>query len=427
MNLSQSTLNVALPVTALRTHPAARGDAETPGAFQEGLAACLSGDCPEPELPKAVALPPGPLLPPVQEAVAPAAEATRFAGPKGPVAPVLLEVSGTTNPETADTPRPADLTNAEAAAGSEAEQLAAPDEPLGVDLVAPKKAAQISGSENDKGQTDPEHASAAPKRDAAPAGETPDDKVAVASGVEARPAVPLAPIAAEPGSRSGAGADNPPRSGAGKSGATPRGEGKAGTPAVPLTADPASARPGRVQTGASGAAAATPALPDAPAQTAAQASPTPVASPEPSARAAAVPGSASTPPLVMTQRADWPQTVVSATLSTLTPDGGTMILELAPEELGALTITLTLEGDTATVSIQTETQDAARALNEAERELVQDFARHGVTLSAHDAQTGRRSDPRPDPPGSSGHATEDDANSDPAVQLPPQGILNLIA
>jgi flagellar hook-length control protein FliK len=126
----------------------------------------------------------------------------------------------------------------------------------------------------------------------------------------------------------------------------------------------------------------------------------------------------------MTDRADWPQTVVSATLASLTPDGGTMTLELAPDELGALLITLTLDGDSASVQVQTETPEAARLLTEAERQLAQDFARQGVTLSSHDAQTGRRGDPGP---GASDPTDDPDPSADPAVPMHPMGIINLIA
>ena len=136
---------------------------------------------------------------------------------------------------------------------------------------------------------------------------------------------------------------------------------------------------------------------------------------------------AAAPPTVQTHRADWPQAVVSATVTNLMPSGGTMILELAPEELGALRIILTLEHDTASVQIQTETPEAAKVLNDAERALSQDFARHGVTLSTHDAQTGHRGEPEGRPLGNAGTRTDDTPTSDPVVALPPQGIINLIA
>lgn len=136
---------------------------------------------------------------------------------------------------------------------------------------------------------------------------------------------------------------------------------------------------------------------------------------------------AAPPPVVMTDRADWPQTVVSATLAELTPDGGTMTLELAPEELGALRIVLTLEGDSASVQIQTETPEAARLLNEAQRHLAQDFARQGVTLSSHDAQSGRRDEPGTGGTSRSGRQTEQDPSTDLAAPMRLTGTINLLA
>lgn len=104
-----------------------------------------------------------------------------------------------------------------------------------------------------------------------------------------------------------------------------------------------------------------------------------------------------------------------------------MTLEMSPEDLGALLITLTLEGDSASVQIQTETPEAARLLADAERNLAQDFARQGVTLSSHDAQAGRRGDQPGRSPGQSARLSGPDQDSPPAAHMSLRGIINLIA
>ncbi len=170
------------------------------------------------------------------------------------------------------------------------------------------------------------------------------------------------------------------------------------------------------------AAIPAPGLPDSPAAP----GPAPVPLAEPVQQAgtlSAVPAA----PVAMMDRADWPQTVVTATLAGLSPDGGTMTMEISPQELGALRITLTLEGDSASVRIETATPEAARLLNEAERQLSQDFARQGVTLAAHDAQNGRRGDSGAHTPDLPTPAGGEDPSSNPVALLRPLGIINLIA
>ena len=162
------------------------------------------------------------------------------------------------------------------------------------------------------------------------------------------------------------------------------------------------------------------------------AAPPPTSSPsglaDPAHRSGTVPSAPQqAAPVVMTHRADWPQTVVSATLASLTSGGGTMTLELAPETLGALRITLTLDGDSASVRIQTETPEAARVLNDAERQIAQDFARQGITLSAHDAQSDRRREPGQSGSDPSEPVSNDTPVSDPDAQLLSHGTINLIA
>jgi flagellar hook-length control protein FliK len=128
-------------------------------------------------------------------------------------------------------------------------------------------------------------------------------------------------------------------------------------------------------------------------------------------------------------QADWPATVASVSVNALTPDGGTLILELTPEDLGRLRVTLTIEGDTASVRFQTETPEAARLLTDAEKQLSAEFARSGVTLTGHEARSdtsaggkGTRSDRTADQTG-----PQDDAPHADSVPLPRAGVINLIA
>ena len=187
-----------------------------------------------------------------------------------------------------------------------------------------------------------------------------------------------------------------------------------GTP--PVTAAPSAPQGGAVPDQASPMAAmmAAPALP----ATAAPAAPAPVAAPM---------------PLVMTTP-DWPATLATASLAALTPDGGTMILDLAPGDLGALRVTLTLEGDMASVRFQTDTPDAARLLSEAERQLSTEFARQGVTLTGHSALADRPGHSAGQGGGQSGgqpqaRQARNDPDKTPPDPMPRalRGVINLIA
>lgn len=141
-------------------------------------------------------------------------------------------------------------------------------------------------------------------------------------------------------------------------------------------------------------------------------------------------GSTGPMPQLQMTRPDWPATAVAATVTSLSADGGTMIMELSPEALGPLRITLTLEGDTATVRFQTETPEAARLLNEAERQLSTEFNRHGLTLGKHDAATSGQSQDQGQQSGQ--NAGKDHTADEPDIQLNTRlpvagGVINLIA
>lgn len=124
---------------------------------------------------------------------------------------------------------------------------------------------------------------------------------------------------------------------------------------------------------------------------------------------------------------DWPSAAVSASVGTLLPDGGSMTIDLAPDDLGQLRITIAVEGDSASVRFQTDTPEAARALAEAERQLSAELARHGLTLAAHDAAADRRGTPQQGvPQGRSGEAPGAAAPTEFAAS-PVPGLVNLIA
>ena len=132
-------------------------------------------------------------------------------------------------------------------------------------------------------------------------------------------------------------------------------------------------------------------------------------------------------PVARIDRAEWPQDIAMTVAESL-PEGGTMVIELAPEELGRLRIVLTLEGDRASVQFQTETDAAARLLSQQERALAVELARNGMNLAGHDAQTGGGWSAPRGTATRSGAATGGDGGPD-APPSPPlhRGIVNLIA
>lgn len=98
----------------------------------------------------------------------------------------------------------------------------------------------------------------------------------------------------------------------------------------------------------------------------------------------------STSPAIPMHGPNWISPMVSGpVVSLLDAAGGRMVIDIAPEELGRLTISLTVQGDTAIVRFQTDTPEAARILADAERQLSSELARFGMTLAGHDATPDR--------------------------------------
>lgn len=125
---------------------------------------------------------------------------------------------------------------------------------------------------------------------------------------------------------------------------------------------------------------------------------------------------------------NWVTPMISGpVVSLLDAAGGRMVIDIAPEELGRLTISLTVQGDTAIVRFQTDTAEAARILADAERHLSSELARFGMTLAGHDAtadrkQSGGRAAHPSDQPGLSDDLSGPSAN--PAVAT---ALVNIIA
>lgn len=125
---------------------------------------------------------------------------------------------------------------------------------------------------------------------------------------------------------------------------------------------------------------------------------------------------------------NWVSPMVSGpVVSLFDAAGGRMVIDIAPEELGRLTISLTVQGDTAIVRFQTDTPEAARILVDAERQLSSELARFGMTLAEHDAtpdrkQSGGRAAHHSGQPGMSDELP--DLATNPAVAA---SLVNIIA
>jgi len=144
-----------------------------------------------------------------------------------------------------------------------------------------------------------------------------------------------------------------------------------------------------------------------------------------SAPAPVVQSAQASPPVPM-QVANWPAAVVAGpVVALLDAAGGSMVLDIAPEELGRLVISLSVQGDTATVRFQAETPEAARLLLDAERQLAAELARFGMTLAGHEATADRRP---PDTRAGQGAGQGGDASDPPAATpVPATRLVNLIA
>jgi hypothetical protein len=125
---------------------------------------------------------------------------------------------------------------------------------------------------------------------------------------------------------------------------------------------------------------------------------------------------------------DWPEGLVSGPISALLDAaGGDMVLDITPEDLGRMTISLSVQGDMATVRILTETPEAARLLLEAERQLANELARFGMSLAGHEASADRHG-PGPQAWAGRGAGSAGADLPDAAIPVPLNArLVNLIA
>lgn len=141
------------------------------------------------------------------------------------------------------------------------------------------------------------------------------------------------------------------------------------------------------------------------------------------------PSSAPLPERLATSQPGWTEGLASAA-SRLTADGGTLVLQLTPEGLGEVQITVTVEGPEAQVSFRTETPEAARVLSQAAPDLAADLARHGMALTGHQARSdgdGRGQAPPPPPEAPRIRSRGGPAQAEAATPTPKAPLINLIA
>lgn len=141
-----------------------------------------------------------------------------------------------------------------------------------------------------------------------------------------------------------------------------------------------------------------------------------------------VPPTAPAPAPVLLRVSNWPAALVAGpVVALLDIAGGSMVLDIAPEELGRLTISLSIQGEAATVRFQAETPEAVRLLAESERQLASELARFGMTLAGHEASADRQQAGRLEEQQTG--LSHDDQSFSEASAVPPvvSGLVNLLA
>jgi len=125
---------------------------------------------------------------------------------------------------------------------------------------------------------------------------------------------------------------------------------------------------------------------------------------------------------------DWTAQLIEGPVANLAEaGGGTMVLELAPEELGRMTVSVSVQGDSASVLFAAENPEAARLLSEAQRQLATDLERLGMTLAGHDTAPERRA-PQEQGGQPDGHSPSGLGPTDPVLApAPATRLVNLIA
>lgn len=198
--------------------------------------------------------------------------------------------------------------------------------------------------------------SAAPRASPAPDAATPSDAVEPADPVGAETAVDPSPARAK---------------------------------TAPSTAAPASATPAKADTGRDPA----PLAETAPLSLRATADPAPQM--QMTAAPTATPASPGTSPIAMNS-AGWEGAIAERIVAELSGDGSSIDLDLTPEHLGKLRITLEILDGQAQVRFLAETPEAARLIQQSEHRLSESLSRAGLSLggqdsSSRDAQTPQQS------------------------------------
>lgn len=116
---------------------------------------------------------------------------------------------------------------------------------------------------------------------------------------------------------------------------------------------------------------------------AAGAAPAPAATAPASAQAMSQPALPAQAPVAM-DRPGWETAIAERIAAELSGDGQQIDLELAPEHLGRLKITLEVTDGQAQVRFVTETPEAARLIQQGEARLSESLSRNGLSLGGHD-------------------------------------------
>ncbi|SCM69110.1 flagellar hook-length control protein FliK [Donghicola eburneus] len=110
-------------------------------------------------------------------------------------------------------------------------------------------------------------------------------------------------------------------------------------------------------------------------------------------------------------QAEWPENMIeSIGLETLA-DGEAMEIQLTPENMGRVQLRMELRDGAASISIVTETSEAAKQFNDNQQKLAELLAKQGVELANHNASTGRDHG-RNDQGGQNGSAQANNNQSD---------------
>ncbi len=112
-------------------------------------------------------------------------------------------------------------------------------------------------------------------------------------------------------------------------------------------------------------------------------------------------------------QAEWPENLVENIGFETLADGEAMDIQLTPENLGRVQLRMELRDGAASITIVTETSEAAKQFNDNQQKLADLLAKQGVELANHNASTGRDSG-RNDQGGQTGSAQANNNQSDAA-------------